>query len=139
MAARYLSLDQITFNGVTRQFRIAPVEPAPGSIRWRKSDLDRLAKKIEPVPQPTRSPDAASAMINLDPHSLRQLADLIVRQLGADCGGLNGEFLTIKETCQLLKSSRAKVYQLIGERALEVKHVGRRTLITRASIDAFLR
>ena len=43
---------------------------------------------------------------------------------------------TIQETCELIKSGRTKVYQLVASGTLKSVRIGRRRLILRSSIDA---
>lgn len=45
------------------------------------------------------------------------------------------EFLSIKETCQLLGTSRMTLYRQIKEGNIQVAKVGRRTIIKRTEIE----
>jgi excisionase family DNA binding protein len=45
---------------------------------------------------------------------------------------------SIPETCGVLRLGRSKVYELLAEGELEVVHIGRRALVTAASVEAFV-
>lgn len=46
--------------------------------------------------------------------------------------------LTIDETAQVLASGRSTIYNLINANRLEALKIGRKTVITTASVEAFL-
>lgn len=138
MAGRYLSLDMCVFEKVVGRFHVNPVEPASGCVRWRKADLDRVARRLEPIPHwHTRNGDSPPT-ISLDHETLRQLAGLLASKLEATNSNPTGDFLTVRDVIGLLKIGRSTVYKLISKGDLETKRVGHRTLITRASIARLL-
>jgi len=46
--------------------------------------------------------------------------------------------LSIEETCKATGLGRTKVYEYIGEGSLKAKKVGKRTLILKSDLEAFL-
>lgn len=50
----------------------------------------------------------------------------------------NPPCLSISETCALLGLGRTKLYQIIGSGTLPAKKIGKRTVIIRDDLDAFL-
>lgn len=46
--------------------------------------------------------------------------------------------IRIDQTCQLTNLSRTKIYELLNERILTRVKVGRRTLVTMASVEALI-
>lgn len=50
MAASYLSLDETSFARAAARLKVCSVDLEPGLIRWRKSDLDKLVKRLAPTP-----------------------------------------------------------------------------------------
>ena len=54
MAARYLSLDENSFQLVIAEARIGTVDLGLELERWRKSDLDRLLRQL-PIRVPERA------------------------------------------------------------------------------------
>ena len=47
------------------------------------------------------------------------------------------EFLTVPEAAKLIRVSRRTIYRLIGRGEIQVKKVGRRSIIPRSAIDKF--
>lgn len=138
MAARYLSLEAAAFDGAVEQFRVWPVEPVSGCTRWRRSDLDRLVKRLATKSLKPLQAEADGQVIRLDRETLQQLGNLVSRQLASQVAGTAGDYLTIRDVTAEFSISRSGIYKLISEGKLEAKHLGRRTLIKRADIMALL-
>lgn len=139
MAARYLSLDGATFTAVAEQFRIYPVAPAPGCERWRRSDLDRMIRRLDTKPLVSTKSSSSTHEISLDRDTVRQLADVIEQGLRGYGGRPSGEYLSIRDVVAEFSISRSSVYKLIGTGKIEVRRLAGRTLIIRSSVEKLLK
>ena len=138
MAARYLSLDGDTFATVAEQYRVYPVTAALGCERWRRSDLDRLIRRLETKPLPSAKSPAGKHEIALDQDTLRKLASMIEQSLRGYGGRPSGEYLSIRDLASEFCISKASIYKLIGAGKIEARRLGGRTLIKRSSVEALL-
>ena len=137
MAASYLSLDEMSFARAAARLDVCSVDLEPGLIRWRKSDLDKLANRL------TSTPTASGGETNLRPVQLSdadvaRIADAVARRLGAGLPTGQRALLSVKETCVMLGLARTTIYQLISEGKLSTRKIGRRTLIPMNEIQSIL-
>lgn len=66
------------------------------------------------------------------------LAQVLDQRVSTERAGTGPRLLTIPETCQLLKRSRTRIYELMDSGELEYVKDGRSRLIVAESADAFL-
>jgi excisionase family DNA binding protein len=133
MAAHYLSLDEDTFSAIAIRNGVRPVEVTLGEVRWKRSDLDGLVRRLPSVQQPYR---AQRAVVELGEETVAQIAAAISNHLSGRPTYDHRGMVSIKETIEMLGVGRSTIYRLIGEGQLQTRHIGRRTLVSRASIDA---
>lgn len=134
LAARYLSVDDDTFRRLAAEYRLEHVDLQDSLQRWRKSDLDRLIRRLPVVPAATfHSPSQPSNNIDID-----KLAAALARHMAAGERQPTSKFLSIKDTCRVLGLGRTTVYALIKAGRLQAHQIGRRTLIPRTSVDALV-
>jgi excisionase family DNA binding protein len=48
------------------------------------------------------------------------------------------DFLTVKETRQIIRLGETKIYELLNEGKIKAIKVGRKTLVPRSSLQAFI-
>jgi excisionase family DNA binding protein len=136
MAARYLSLEVTQFEAATNRLNAWPVAIDPDIVRWRKSDLDRLIKRLSTVPlveaqsRSLRTPRLADA-------DVEQIARAVARRLGGNSSN-SRSLVSIKEACTMLGIARTTLYRLINEDRLATRRIGRRTLIPASEIQTIL-
>ena len=136
MAARYLSLDEATFQSFTARNGIQPVEPFPGELRWRRTDLDMHVKRLPSVSAPQVTRDRAA--IELGQDTIAKLTQAVVRCLNEKPANDPRALLSIKDAAGLLGLGRSTIYKMIEEERLQPRRIGSRTLIPRSQVDALL-
>ncbi len=141
LATRYLSIDEATFRGLMREYRLETVEPRPDVQRWRKTDLDRLAKRL-PANTSFSASNVEPVRLVISDADVERIAQAIARQRGTGERGQPPELMSIKDASRLLGLSRTTVYNLINnlinEGRLQTRQIGRRRLVPRSSIQAIL-
>ncbi len=136
-ASQYLSLDNLTFEFVANRYSVFPAVINDDQNRWRKTDLDKLIKRL-PNNMEFESPTPEKRVLNLDKRSLEELALKIGDQLKNAKAGKTSSLVSISETASFLGVGRSTVYRLIDNGQLKKRKIGRRTLITRGSINLLL-
>ena len=141
-ACRYLSLSPAQFSGLVERWDVPPVEieTAGEALVWRLSDLDRLIKRLPSAPIPFAKTQSVPT-VRLDRSTLECLAQAVASELRSRVplpGQAVRQFVSIKEAGHQLSLGRSTLYRMIQDGALEVRRVGRRTLIAQASIEALL-
>ena len=136
MAARYLSVDEITLTEFAIRWGIDPVELETDSPRWRRSDLDRLIRRLPT----TAIADVFSRprQVGLDDTTIERIASAVALRLGARGRDSQRSLVSIKDAGDTLGVARSTIYRLINEGQLSTRRIGRRTLIPMADIDAIL-
>jgi hypothetical protein len=71
MAARYLSVDELTLFRLADQFNTLAVEITDLPIKWRKQDLDRQIKKL-PMLSPGLKDHNRSRLFKLESKQLKR-------------------------------------------------------------------
>ena len=136
-ASHYLSLDNRTFELLTSQYSLFPVIVSDNENRWRKTDLDKLIRKL---PEDIAFTSSASDKreLYLEKSSLDELAIKIGNQLRNAEANKTSSLVSIDETAGFLGVGRSTVYRLIENDRLVKRKIGRRTLITRDSVNLLL-
>ena len=137
MAARYTSLDSGTFERVTARYAAHPVDLDEETIRWRKSDLDQLIRRLATKPAFLVA-NSPSRLGRLDDAEIDRIANAVARRLEGMAPSGQRALVSIKEGSSLLGVSRSTIYRLINEGELSTRQIGRRTLIPMNEIQAIL-
>ena len=137
-ASQYLSLDSRTFEKVTSRYSIYPVIVEQEETRWRKTDLDKLIRRL-PRDSTFGSLDSNERILSLDENSLKVLGSVISDQLDSAKSQKVSRLVSINETAELMGVGRSSVYRLIESGSLTKVKIGRRTLIERSSIYLLLK
>lgn len=133
MAALYLSVDHSTFRRLALDHSIDAIDVGLEAPRWRKVDLDRLTRRLPTIPS---LPDIARADRRLmSDADIDTLATAVAKRVATNEPRGTPELFSIKDAGRLLGLGQSTVYRLISERQLEVRRIGRRTLITKATIE----
>ena len=134
-AARYLSLDISHFRQVARELGVIPINLIDDSARWRKRDLDSMVSKLPYMTDYWAKSDAESP-VRLDNQTIEAIAKAVRMEMGPSVEPhLLAKLVSIGDTIDLLGVGRTTVYRLIKEGALSKRKIGRRSLITRTSIE----
>lgn len=137
MAARYLSVDEQTLLRLVDQFHNPAIEIEGLSIRWRKQDLDRLIKKLPLVSPSVREADRPR-LLKLDSSQLDKLAEQVARRIECAQPNTISKLVSINDACAILGLGRTSVYRMIKDGTLQVRRIGRRTLLLKEEIEAIL-
>jgi excisionase family DNA binding protein len=132
MAASYLSIDENTLGRMGEDFGLRPIEIGSGVIRWRRTDLDDLVKKLPRVEEQARSTSTPKVLFDDE-----QLERIIRRVISLNSTATK-RALSIKEAANAAGISRSTVYRLINEGDLHPLRIGNRVLISRDELDRFL-
>ncbi len=134
VAASYLSLDSDTFIAATTRYSIAPMLVESEKLRWRKADLDRLIRRFpyDQLLAPTER------LLRLENSALEYIATKVAEKLDQGPARQSSPMVSINETAQLMGVGRSTIYRLIETGRLSKRKIGRRTLITRDSINDLL-
>lgn len=135
IAALYLSVDHSTLLRLALEHRVDAVDVGLDAPRWRKADLDRLARQLptfSAFPSPQRDPDRRT----MSDTEINMLATAVANRLSASEPRKTAELFSIRDTVRILGLSRTTVYRLISEGQLEVRRIGKRTLVTRTALEA---
>lgn len=138
MAARYLSLEAESFARVAHRFKTHPVALDRSLLRWRKSDLDLLVKRLAAATTPR--PDSFSGAPASQPLSgieISKIAEALALRLGDRMPASPPALLSIKEASVLLGIGRTTLYQLIKEGKLRTRRIGSRNLVPLSEVQAF--
>ena len=138
-ACRYLSIEQQGFGALMDRSRILPVDLGDGTPRWRRSDLDSLLKRLPVLPQST--PASGTSTITLDRKTIDEIVAAIRTSLpSADASDMPraGGVVSIKGASKQLSLSRSTLYKRIADGTLEVRRIGKRTLVLQSSIDRLI-
>jgi excisionase family DNA binding protein len=136
LACRYLSLESAAFLKLADRWGIMPVDVEDGARLWRRSDLDKLVRRLPTVD--IRSDTPGQRTVRLHPNDLDRLAKAVVALLEARVPaqiGPGADLLSIPSVARQLGIGRTTVYRMIGEGRLDVRKIGRRTMITTASVN----
>lgn len=138
-ACRYLSIEQPAFGALMDRSRILPVDLGDGTPRWRRSDLDSLLKRLPVLPQST--PASGTAAITLDRKTIDEIVSALRTSLpssGASDMPRPGGVVPIKGAIEQLGLSRTTLYKMIADGTLEIRKIGKRTLVLQDSIDRLI-
>lgn len=137
-ACRYLSIERAPFVRLADTRRISPVEVEPGTWRWRKQDLDKMIKWLPVAPV---AAGETSSNIAMGEAVIAKVVDVVlakVQHRSVPSDRIRPQALSILETAKCLGISRSNVYKLINEDSLQVRKIGRRTLVLVESIEGIL-
>lgn len=137
LAAQYLSSGQDTFRRIAVEHRVDVVDLGDGVQRWRKTDLDRVTKRLPAQPAYTAlsEPTRRYSLSDVD---IDKLAHAVARQMASQEQRPAAEFVSIKDACSTLGPGRTTIYALIKAGRLQTRQIGRRTLVPRSAIAALL-
>lgn len=138
-ACQYLSIEQSTFGALMDRSRILPVDLGDGTPRWRRSDLDSLLKRLPVLPQST--PARGTATITLDRKTIDEIVSAIKTSFhssDASDTASAGRVVSVKGASKQLSLSRSTLYKRIADGTLEVRRIGKRTLVLQDSIDRLI-
>ena len=133
-AATYLSVDSDAFNELVAKHGIQPVEPAPGEVRWKRGDLDKIVSRLPVVPTPPCG--WRRLIVELNDETISRIAAAISRRADDEAGHAHEEFMSVRRTAAHLSVAISSVYRMMGDGRLESVLAGGRRLIRRRSIDA---
>lgn len=139
MACRYLSLEKRIFLLLAKKWNIYPVEMLGEAVLWRTKDLDALLRRLPADTPPVDRPEAP--MIRLDRDTIDQIVQALAARLETTSLSARhnpAQLISIKDAGAQLGLSRSKIYTMTQEGALQIRRLGRRTLVTRESIQALL-
>ncbi len=135
MAARYLSLELTSFRRVAVRHHLQSVALEENSVRWRKTDLDQLVRRLRSVP--TESLEYSRAgLARLNDVDIERIAVAVARHLEGRASHPVPTLVSIKDACALLGLARTTIYRLIKEGELVPCRIGRRTLIPMTQVQA---
>lgn len=137
VATRYLSMSEDALLDLACRLAIPVVRLDETQTRWKKQDLDGLIRRLPKEPIVSTSPPA-HRVLRLETSQVEAIAEAIIARLGKQVSAGESKLVSIKEAGLYLGIGRSSVYRLIGEKRLATKHIGRRTLVCRESIDAIL-
>jgi len=135
LACRYLSLESAAFLKLADRWGIMPVDVEDGAHLWRRSDLDKLVRRLPTVD--IRSDTPGQRTVRLHPNDLDRLAKAVVALLEARepvQNGTGSALLSIPAVARQLGIGRSTIYRMIWDGKLEVRKIGRRTMITAESV-----
>lgn len=135
LACRYLSLESAAFLRLADRWGIIPVDVEDAAHLWRRSDLDKLVRRLPTVD--IRSDTPGQRTVRLHPNDLDRLAKAMVALLEARepvKNGTGSALLSIPAVARQLGIGRSTIYRMIGEGKLEVRKIGRRTMIIAESV-----
>jgi excisionase family DNA binding protein len=138
-ACRYLSIELQGFGALMDRSRILPVDLGDGQPRWRRFDLDSLLKRLPVLPQST--PASGTATITLDRKTIDEIVSAIRTSLPSSDAldtPRTGGVASIKGAIKQLGLSRTTLYKMIADGTLEVRKIGKRTLVLQDSIDRLI-
>lgn len=137
-AARYLSVDTAMFKIAAQEHKIMPVTVGSAERRWKKRDLDLLVGRLA-YDEAYLAKSQNASRIKLDNQTVEAIALQIRKEVGdADGPQSRSHLVSISDALDLLGIGRSTVYRLLDNGTLTKKKVGRRTLITRTSIERLL-
>jgi excisionase family DNA binding protein len=138
-ACQYLSIEKAGFGALMGRSHILAVDLGDGIPRWRRSDLDNLLKRLPVLPQST--PASGTAAIHLDRKTIDEIVSAIRASLpSSDVSDMPraGGVVSIKGAIKQLGLSRTTLYKMIADGTLEVRKIGKRTLVLQDSIDRLI-
>lgn len=137
-ASRYLGLDVAIFKMVAREHDVYPAKITDKEFRWKKRDLDRLVVKLPNDSDYWAASDFGSS-VRLNNQTVYAIAKAVRAEIAVS-GNVQSEarLVSINDAQHLLGVGRSMVYRLLEDGTLTKKKVGRRTLITRTSIERLL-
>ena len=131
--------DRQQFERLTARWHVHPIEAGDGVTLWRRSDFERLIKRLPTVPIAQASQPVS--IMKLDRITIEQIVEGVVARLGylPTVSVPNApQFMSIRDTCQRLGLSRTKVYAMISDGTLRIRKFGNRTLVTIESVEALV-
>ena len=137
MASRYLSVDEGIFSDIAVRWDVSPVEIGTETRRWRKTDLDKLIKRL-PADTIWRGRQGKPRNLEIDKAVIEKLAAAVARRLENHKPARRPALVSISDATNLLGVGRSTVYRLIENGGLNSRKIGRRTLIPMADIDRIL-
>jgi len=129
-AARYLSLDEASFQSFAARRGMRPVEPLPSELRWSRTDLDGLVKRLPVVQLHDTTRDRAAN--ELGQGTIAKIAAAVAGHLNERPTNDPCALLSIKDAMGLLGLGKTTIYKMIEEGGLQARRIGRRTLIPRS-------
>lgn len=136
MASRYLSLDDTSFSEIALQWGLDPIDVDLETLRWRKSDIDKLVKRLPTAA--IREGRQQPRQISLDEATIHKMAAAVAMRLEGRAKDKQRSLVSIKDATELLGVGRSTIYRLINSEQLSTRQIGRRTLIPMADIEAIL-
>jgi len=136
LACRYLSLESAAFLRLADRWGIMPVDVEDGAHLWCRSDLGNLVRRLPTVD--VRSDTSGQSTVRMHPNDLDRLVKAVAALLEARMPaqiGPGADLLSIPSVARQLGIGRTTVYRMIGEEGLDVRKIGRRTMITAASVN----
>lgn len=137
VASQYLSVDEATFHRIAKEHHVERVDLGDDAPRWKKSDLDRLSKRL-PASSGYAALGQKTDKLAISDADIERLAIALARHLAGAARHAAPELVSIKEAGRLLGLGRSTIYRLINEDRLQTRRIGSRTLVTRAAIAAIL-
>jgi excisionase family DNA binding protein len=127
------------FTRAAQRWNAHPVELEDGLLRWRKSDLDLLIKRLAAAPTFWTDKDLRSSSGQcLTEIEIGRIAEALAKRLEGLIPSEQRLLVSIKEAGRMLGISRTTVYELINEGRLTSHPIGRRNLIPMREIQAIV-
>lgn len=116
-----------------RKLDLKAVELDDNTIRWRKTDLDRLVRRL-PIKNQFFAENKSQNRISPELDEIRSILEKIV----SGTGTTQSKLVSISEASNLLGVGRSTIYRQMESGALGKRKIGSRTLIVRSDIDRIL-
>lgn len=138
-ACKYLSLEAGQFRQLAERWPILPVDLGNEVILWRRTDIDRLVKRL---PTFTSVPSGTSpATVRLVPEAIDQIARAVVARLGPEAPSPRpsiAQLVSISHATAQLGIGKSTIWRMIDRCELVIRKIGRRTLITQQSLSSVI-
>ena len=134
MASQFLSLDRERFLELVKQIRIDAIDIDGDEVRWHRRDIEKAVSKLPKIYSQSLMKSSLRAR-SLDDSTIDRIAAAVaVRMQGVGQARLP-ELVSLRDACKALGVGRSTIYRLINTGRIEVKHIGRRSLIPRSEIE----
>ena len=134
MALQFLSLDQERFLELVRQSKIDAVDMEGGEVRWDRRDLEKAVSRL-PKMHLQSLVKSTPRVWSLDDATIDKIAAAVAFRMEGVGRARLPELVSLRDACNALGVGRSSIYRLINTGQIEVKHIGRRTLIPRSEIE----
>jgi len=135
MAARFLSVDELTFALVAERSNLKPVNLGVPLVRWRRAELERLVAKLETAEHTVTDPRLV-AMREADEGLAERIVQTVVSRVAAADRQPPPLMVSVRDAGKLMGVGYTTIYKLIGDGRLPAHRLGGRTLIKRSDVEA---